>query len=184
MCYLGIVTRFDLHTIPIKDIWYQLSVHSLDQAPALLDAFAAWQMSPDDKGSVAMIISLSSIVVGLIYSRPVEKPATFDAFYNITPLVTIVPSSIGTVQKLNLLGGSSSSDQPAPRHDYRGAASRIDAKLYKDVYDVWRTKAADVHTATGANMTFVLQHISRNVVDQGNKKGGNALGLEPISQQC
>jgi hypothetical protein len=115
VCELGIVTKFDLHTIPVKDIWYQLNVHSVDQAPALLEAFATWQESPDNKGSVAMIISLTSIIVGLIYSRPVEKPETFKAFYNITPLAVAVPSSIGTVQSLNLLGGSSSSAAPVPR---------------------------------------------------------------------
>ncbi|KAF1846872.1 FAD-binding domain-containing protein, partial [Cucurbitaria berberidis CBS 394.84] len=179
----GIVTKFDLHTIPIKNIWYQLNVHSVDQAPALLEAFAEWQKSPDNKGSVAMVISLTSIVVGLIYSRPVEKPETFEAFYKITPLATVVPSTIGTVQKLNLLGGSSSSAAPAPRHDYRGASSKIDADLYKSVYNVWKGEATAAHAATGANMTFVLQHIPKNVVDQGNSNGGNTLGLEPISQQ-
>lgn len=179
----GIVTKFDLNTIPIKDIWYQLSVHSVDQAPALLEAFATWQKSPDTKGSVAMVISLTSIIVGLIYSRPTPKPETFNAFYNITPLVTAVPSSIGTVQKLNLLGGSTGAST-ALRHDYRGASSKIDADLYKDVYKVWRDKATAVNAATGANTTFVLQHVPKNVVDQGNAKGGNALGLEPISQQC
>jgi len=79
MCHTSIVTRFDLRTIPIKNIWYQLNVHSLEQAPALLETFADWQKSPDDKGSVAMIISLTSIVVGLIYSKPVEKPGKSSA---------------------------------------------------------------------------------------------------------
>jgi FAD/FMN-containing dehydrogenase len=111
----GIVTKFDLNTIPIKNIWYQLNVHSVDQAPALLEAFATWQKDPDNKGSVAMIISLTSIVVGLIYSRPVEKPETFKSFYGITPLAAVVPSTLGTVQQLNLLGGSSSTAAPAPR---------------------------------------------------------------------
>jgi len=33
-------------------------------------------------------------------------------------------------------------------------------------------------------MTFVLQHIDKNVVDVGIANGGNALGLEPTAQQC
>jgi hypothetical protein len=70
------------------------------------------------------------------------------------------------------------------RHDYRGASSKIDADLYKSVYSVWKNEATAAHAATGANMTFVLQHIPKNVVDRGNANGGNTLGLEPISQQC
>jgi hypothetical protein len=70
------------------------------------------------------------------------------------------------------------------RHDYRGASSQIDADLYKSVYSVWKDEATAAHAATGANMTFVLQHISKNVVDRGNANGGNTLGLKPISQQC
>jgi len=111
----GIVTRFDLRTIPTKNIWYQLNVHSVDQAPALLEAFATWQKSPDDKGAVAMVISLTSIIVGLIYSRPMEKPATFAPFYDIAPLAPVVPSTLGTVQQLNALSGSGSSGASAPR---------------------------------------------------------------------
>jgi hypothetical protein len=70
------------------------------------------------------------------------------------------------------------------RHDYRGASSKIDADLYKSVYNTWKTEATAAHAATGANMTFVLQHVPKNTVDRGNANGGNTLGLQPISQQC
>jgi hypothetical protein len=70
------------------------------------------------------------------------------------------------------------------RHDYRGASSKIDADLYKSVYEIWKKEATTVHATTGGDMTFVLQHIPKNVVDIGNANGGNALGLEPIAQQC
>lgn len=70
------------------------------------------------------------------------------------------------------------------RHDYRAASSKIDSQLYKLVYEVWRDRAAAAQEATGANMTFVLQHIPKKVIDAGNEQGGNALGLESIAQQC
>lgn len=41
-----------------------------------------------------------------------------------------------------------------------------------------------VHEATGANMTFTLQPIPVNLVDQGITKGGNPLGLPRINHQC
>ena len=52
------------------------------------------------------------------------------------------------------------------------------------MYTFWREKAASVHAATGANMTFTLQPIPANLVEQGNKKGGNPLGLPNIDHQC
>lgn len=107
--FLGIVTRYDLFTVPIKDIWYQLSVHSPDQAPDLLQAFAKWQGSGDTRGSVAMIITLSSITVGLIYSKPIERPKVFQPFYDIEPLIVAVPSTIGTVLTLSELSGARAS---------------------------------------------------------------------------
>lgn len=70
------------------------------------------------------------------------------------------------------------------RHDYRGVSSKVDAELYKAVYETWKGHATAVHAATGANMTFVLQHIPKNVADISNTNGGNPLGLEPVSQQC
>ncbi|KAF1834788.1 FAD-binding domain-containing protein [Decorospora gaudefroyi] len=177
----GIVTRFDVHTIPVKNIWFQLNIHSLEQAPLLLEAYAAWQQSPDNKGSVAMIISQTSITLGLIYSQPTEKPETFAPFYDITPLKTVVPPNISTVKALSKMTGALA--PAAPRHDYRAASSKIDAELYQSVYAAWKAEATKVHETTGATSTFVLSHIPKNVIDIGNANGGNAMGLEPIPQQ-
>ncbi|KAL9118079.1 MAG: hypothetical protein Q9187_005380 [Circinaria calcarea] len=115
----GIVTQFDLYTIPVKNIWYQVEIYTTDQVPALLDAFAQWQ----ENGALDV------------------------------------------------------------KHDYRGASSKIDAQLYKDVYAFWREQATAVHSATGANMTFTLQPIPVNLVDQGIAKGGNPLGLPKVNHQ-
>ena len=49
------------------------------------------------------------------------------------------------------------------KHDYRGASSKVDAQLYKDVCKFWLKKATATHEATGVNQTFVIQHVSKNV---------------------
>jgi hypothetical protein len=71
-----------------------------------------------------------------------------------------------------------------PRYDYRAASSKIDAELYQFVYEFWKEQAIAAQESSGANMTFVLQHIPKNVVDKGKQNGGNSLGIEPIAQQC
>lgn len=111
----GIVTKFELRTIPVKNIWYELNAYSIDQASELFDAFAAYQKQPDTKGTLALITSLTSITVGFIYSQPVERPEAFAAFYNITPVATLVPSTMGTVQILNMLSGGIT-NSPLPRY--------------------------------------------------------------------
>jgi hypothetical protein len=70
------------------------------------------------------------------------------------------------------------------RHDYRGVSSKVDAQLYKDVYDFWVQRAVEVGQKTGANATFVPQHIPKGMVDVGFANGGNALGLSRETQQC
>lgn len=69
-------------------------------------------------------------------------------------------------------------------HDYRGASSEVDAELYKEVYDAWVVKAREINAATGANATFVPQHIPKSTVEIGIANGGNPLGLQPTTQQC
>ena len=71
-----------------------------------------------------------------------------------------------------------------PRHDYRGISSDIDGPLYKEMYDFWLERAASVHESTGANQTFVIQHVSANVAQIGSDNGGNPLNLPQKDHQC
>jgi len=59
------------------DIWYQVAIYTVDQAPAILDAFAQWRIigAWDLKVIVALIIGLEATMVGLIYSGAADKPA-------------------------------------------------------------------------------------------------------------
>lgn len=181
----GVVTRFDLYTIPVQGIWYQVTIHAKDQVPSILEAFAEWQEkggASDVKSTVALIVGLETTTLGLIYSEHTEKPAAFEPFYSITPATIAVPPTNGTVLTITQILGTTFSNAPM-RHDYRGAASKIDAQLYKDVYKFWREQAVATHEATGANMTFVLQPVPKNLVDQGVAKGGNPLGLPRVNHQ-
>jgi hypothetical protein len=60
----------------------------------------------------------------------------------------------------------------------------VDAELYKQVYQHWFTVATAAQQSTGANCTFVMQHIPQSLVEKGNENGGNPLGLENIPQLC
>lgn len=100
----GIVTNYELYTVPVHDIWYEVLVVSNADAHAVLDAFATWQntgASSDTKGTVAVAMALQYITLGFLYSElSAERPAAFSAFDSITPLSTAVPPTNGTVSSL------------------------------------------------------------------------------------
>lgn len=180
----GIVTKFKLNTIPVKDIWFTVTVHLPDQVPALLDAMVAWQQggASDLKSTVALVIGLDTVTLGLIYSAPTPSANVFAPFDGIAPIAVAVPPTTGTVLMVTQILGSTFSTIPR-RHDYRGISSKIDAQLYKDVYNVWKTKAAAVRQTTGANQTFVIQPIPAALAQAGISKGGNPMGIPTENHQ-
>ncbi|OTA98694.1 hypothetical protein M426DRAFT_325766 [Hypoxylon sp. CI-4A] len=181
----GIVTRFDLYTVPVRDIWYRWDMYAVDLAPAVLDAMVKWQNegSSDLKSTVALVIGLDSVAVGLIYSAPADQPDVFAPFYDLPPPVAaIVPPFNGTVKTLTDFLGNLFSDEPL-RHDYRAASTRVDGQLYRDVYKLWRERALACREATGANQTFTIQPIPKNLAGQGIAKGGNPMGIPQEDHQ-
>ncbi|KAI1413414.1 Glucooligosaccharide oxidase [Hypoxylon sp. FL1857] len=176
----GIVTRFDVHTIPLNEIWYQLAIYPQEQAFDILDTFAQWQQhegSSDFKANIILSLGINSHVVGLVYLAPAEQtPTAFSPFSALQPLQLVVPATNGTFATLNKAIAPFISAKHM-RHDYRGVSSRVDAQLYKDVYGFWLDRAVTTRAATGANQTFVLQHVPSNMAAQGIAKGGNPLGI-------
>ncbi|KAI0096162.1 FAD-binding domain-containing protein [Nemania sp. FL0031] len=180
----GIVTRYDLYTVPVWSVWYRWDTYAIDKADAILDAMAKWQSegASDLKSTVALIMSLDSIVVGLIYSAPTDNPSVFAPFYEIQPVTPLVAPTNGTVKTLTDFLADTFSDKPL-RHDYRASSSKIDAQLYKDVWNFWKGRAKEVRDATDANQTFTIQPIMKNMVEQGIAKGGNPMGIPSQDHQ-
>jgi hypothetical protein len=105
----GIVTRFDLYTIPVLEIWGKVQIYSTDMAFELLEAFDEWQQNgaSDTKSSVAFDIGLDYITLGLIYSEPTTSPTAFAAFDDLVPLQVIVPAFNTTFSDVyNILSAS------------------------------------------------------------------------------
>ncbi|KAJ5294674.1 CAZyme family AA7 [Penicillium antarcticum] len=180
----GIVSRYDLSTVPVYEIWGQMMIYAPDQAGAVLDAFTEWQLNraSDVKLTVAIDISLTSVVFGLVYSEPADNPSAFAPFYDLEPLATPVPAMNTTFAVIDQLLGS---DFPVAsgRHDYRGCSTRIDANLTRDVYDYWLEKAQAAHQTIGVNQSFALQHVGENLIQKGIENGGNALNTRSGPQQ-
>ncbi|KAL2193384.1 FAD linked oxidase-like protein [Corynascus similis CBS 632.67] len=182
----GIVTSFELYTVPVHEVWVEGLAFSPTQVPDVFEAYAAFQKStsPDLKATVSVVVSLDVVLVALLYSAPSQsRPRAFAPFENLTPLAVVLPPTNTTILKFSQL---SAATQPnyATRHDYRAVSSKIDAKLYTDVYKIWFEQATKVKAATGANQTFTVQTFSKNLVQQGIKRGGNPLGMPLEDFQC
>lgn len=89
----GVVTRYDLNTIPVTRLWCQLNIYSPSQALAVLDAYTDWQINgaSDLKSTIGLSIGLDSISVGLLYSEPAVRPEVFRPFYDLKPLRVAIP---------------------------------------------------------------------------------------------
>lgn len=111
----GIVSRYDLNTVPVYEIWGQMMVYSTDQAGAVLDAFTEWQLNGalDTNSVVAVDISLTTIVIGLVYFEPADNPTAFAPFYDLEPLSIPVPAMNTTFVVINELLGSTYPDAKA-----------------------------------------------------------------------
>lgn len=125
----GIVTRFDLYTIPLNEIWYEIVTYPVDQAPQVLEALAQWQLdcgSSDFKSNIVFEITLDYVLVGLLYagSSASGYPDCFAPFYNLTSFTVTIPSTIGTFSSLKGIAESTVAngllryEQPSVPHTY------------------------------------------------------------------
>jgi hypothetical protein len=108
------VTKIDMRTVPVHSVSCSVSIYAPDQAHACIDAFTEWQMkSPSDpKATVAMIINLQGVTIGLLYSEPSASPAVFEPFDKLTPVAVAVPPMNGTVLSLVQISAAMSSTAP------------------------------------------------------------------------
>ncbi|KAK4207586.1 hypothetical protein QBC37DRAFT_487404 [Rhypophila decipiens] len=184
----GIVTGYDLYTVPdVYHVWVELLIFHPDQATDVLDALAEWQDDGainDIKSHTGLEIGLDVVSLGLFYTAPhrTSRPAAFSPFSKLTPLQVALPPTNMTFAVLSQL---LEVEFPVSdgRYDYRGASSLPDANLTKKVYRFWRQEALAAREATGVTQSFVIQHVTENLVKMGSQRGGNPLNLQRAAQQ-
>lgn len=110
----GIVTEFELETVPVGQIWYQAHLYAPSENGKLLKAVREYQVAAedDDHASIAFSLSYDHTFVAFVYSKPIERPAVFGMFYNIPFQKCFIESSIGTQYSLALAFTSVLGDGP------------------------------------------------------------------------
>ena len=98
----GIVTEFELETVPIGQVWYEARVYPPSENRKLLRAVREYQVAAeyDVHASLAFSLSYSHKFVAFVYSKPNERPAVFDMFYDIPFQLSFIEPSIRTQYSL------------------------------------------------------------------------------------
>ncbi|AEO70940.1 uncharacterized protein THITE_114425 [Thermothielavioides terrestris NRRL 8126] len=161
----GVVTRYDLYTVPVHYVWVHINVYSPNDGSNVLAAFDEWQRSAgsDTKSNADIIISLDYIVLILVHSEPRAEPLqVFQPFTALQPIEVALPPTNLTLNQLSAVLETAGFSTPGR---------------------LWRKKALPVRQSTGANQIFVLQHVGQNLIDQATKNGDNALDIPQGPQQ-
>lgn len=173
----GIVTRFDVETVENADIWFEgLLLESADYAQFLqVAADYAATAENDTDASATYNLGLDSGAIYLAYNKPEERPAIFDAFYDI-PHSSIINSTLGKWTDLH-------NDVSAlnPFGSLRIAISTYDIKwdveTLQDHYDRFADAAADASSRLNASMYFAPQILSKAAVAKTAAGAGSPLLL-------
>ncbi|KAK7751571.1 hypothetical protein SLS62_006521 [Diatrype stigma] len=185
----GIVTQFKLTTYPIKQVWGGMQVYGLDQMPALLQAYHAYQNAPNKDLHANLCINLvptnASLVLTMVYLKPVERPAAFAPFYELlgTPLF----EATGFMTLHELMGGFPASAVPRWTSYVSTFAQLSSSDLFAHQLDALLSSSAPDVAAIAAlqagTLVATLQPVSEHAVRAGEARGGgNALGLRPVNQ--
>ncbi|KAF1849794.1 FAD-binding domain-containing protein [Cucurbitaria berberidis CBS 394.84] len=179
----GIVTRFDMRTSPVHNIWYTLFTLDPKDYAKFMPALAQVQanMEKDPKANVYMLAAKNEVEVALFYAEPASaKPDAFAPLLNITPLETPVPPTNGTVYKLAQI-------MSPPENSVVRQIDSVITKPNADYYVALFKQILEQAPTSGSETDLVLaiKPMGSRVPSVGTAKAGgvpNSLNMPPISQ--
>ena len=178
----GIVTRFDMRTSPIHNIWYTIVAYNPKDYEKVMPAFAEVQanMEKDPKANVYMLASKSKITVAFFYAESAVQPDAFSPLLSMTPMVVPVPPTNGTVYKL-------AQGMSVPDPDVVRMISSVITKPDADYFVATYKQIMDHGPTSGEKTDLILaiKPMGSRVSSVGTKQASgvpNSLGMQPISQ--
>lgn len=186
----GIVTAFDIETVPNSEVWYELLLFAPNQTEALLAASMEYAAAAEEDPNAGLIFTItpSATVLGFVYAKPVVRPAVFDAFLrnddgNLTPLAPYINSSISSLVEMH---DAFASLAPATKARYMilSVAHEWDLPTMKKGYTTFLDLSSRVAAEFNTTMTLGVQPWTRSAVRRGIETDGNPLGLKDLPQNC
>ncbi|KAL4759688.1 FAD-binding oxidoreductase [Aspergillus foveolatus] len=174
----GIITRFDVATIPQGKMWYNhLHYNYTDSAlQAHAEAFSDF-MKPENHDGAAMMGVFLDYLDGnfllhdaLWYTREVENPAVYDAFTEIPNLGGV--AELNTIDNVVDKFGDDIPAQVGRAFQLTFSFHNPDPTVYMELFKIWETGLSKIANVEGLFIEFLTQpHPVTN--------GTNLFGLTP-----
>ncbi|KPI40357.1 Bifunctional solanapyrone synthase [Cyphellophora attinorum] len=179
----GVVTKFNLNTIPLPGhlMWGGSRIHTRDQFPQVIDAFYNVGInSPKDPNAAqimsfayAQSVDLDLVSADLQYAKPIANASIFSQYFAIPPFIdnTKVRTLSDLTQQFN------ASNPNGLRETYWASTYKLTEDLVTEVGNIFYDELAAIKDAAGIVPAATLQVISKGMLDNMKKNGGNPLGL-------
>ncbi|TVY14650.1 Bifunctional solanapyrone synthase [Lachnellula arida] len=179
----GILTKITTPTYPISQVWGSVRIFTADQMPKVVQALYEYQTTPEKDLYANMVLNLaasnSSVILTLVYLKPVDSPEAFAPFYGLTPVQQ--QTGLMTLHQLMALF-----PLPAlPRWTWYTNTFEPNSDLYAQISSLLTATTPEVATISalqGGTLVGTAQPINANVALAGEAGGGNTLNLQPINQ--
>ncbi|KAF1918568.1 hypothetical protein BDU57DRAFT_547586 [Ampelomyces quisqualis] len=182
----GVVTKFNLETFAHGPQMFGGQRRFFDTSfPAAIDAFVNLGVNSADDPKAAQFIAIALdaasntkvAIAELQYADPVAKPAVFEEYRNIEAFsdTTQLNTLAYFTQQLNI------SNPKGYRETYWTASSQLDGQMVQFVFDLTFEEFTKIRDVQGIVPANTLQIITVPQLEQMQKKGGNALGLQPAA---
>ncbi|KAF2001647.1 Glucooligosaccharide oxidase [Amniculicola lignicola CBS 123094] len=180
----GIVTKFNLYTIPVTKMWGGGRVHLETEFPALMQAWYNLGVNAAQDPNAAQILAFARNsgmnlgIADLQYAKPVDRAPIFNEFFaipnNLTDNLRIatLPELTQELQDQNPNG---------LRESYWTATYKLDLNFATYVKDVFFEEVTSIQTVPGLVAANAFQIVSIPILQKMALRGGNPLGLSTAS---
>ncbi|KAL8723704.1 MAG: hypothetical protein Q9181_007213 [Wetmoreana brouardii] len=184
----GIVTRYDLKTYPLNDVYAGFVNQDAAHIQPLLDATAQFVAprtggSLDPKTAIDVTIffnatsRLFSTTTSLFYNASVDTvPA---AFVNFTKIPTTVPSTVKRRTYVDFETETEYSAVRTFRQLFRATSLKSTPPVVNFVYDIFKTQAQQLKPVQNLIISFVYQPLTVDLLKASRASGGDAIDLDP-----
>ncbi|KAL8723579.1 MAG: hypothetical protein Q9181_007249 [Wetmoreana brouardii] len=181
----GIVTKFSVDAIPSTPFWFEARTYNPKQTVELFQALVKYQAAAENDIHANLVFSIGNgaTLVGFVYAKPVVRPPVYSPFYNIPFNMSFINSTIDSPQAL-VKAFSSVGGTVVARYNTCSATLKPDLNSYEQSYANWVAISTKAAKDFGAIMTYGVQPFTSTAAKHGDLKGGNALGLDKVSQSC
>lgn len=179
----GVVTRFDMETVPQGKVWGGSQFHQMSYGPALLENLVDYTKKSNEDGKGMSVVAFAwnptakdyIVHTPHVYLHPTPYPPLFANLKLFKPLVDTM--NITTVVEMAALLGDGFPQ--GGRTKSSTLTVRLDAKLPWDIHSMGRNIFDEVMSKTeGATYAVVVQPMSQRMIEAGKRNGGDPTMLE------